>query len=1071
MIDKLKASKKLYLLIIVMTTAIIGIGLYGILELEKMHKRTQTLYADRVFPLQQLTHTQYNYTVGILITAERIKTKDISYAEGIEVINKAEKAIAADWSSYMTTYLTPQENRLAQQSSALVKQLTKTIQKLKEVLKNDDSLDDSAFIDNELYPQINAISTKLNRLITLQVKVGSEVYTSSNNAYDTALLESIFLIFISLLLAFAFSYYLINNVRELIKNLKQNKEKYQSLLSHAGDPVFLLNKGGYFMEVNNSMCQLLGYAEKELLSMHLSQLFSAEDLEKQPLQLDLLEEKRTLLLEKRWLRKNGTRVAVEINTRVFDGIGYLAIARDITTRIQTEEALRESERKYRNIFENVQDVFFQTDLDSIFLDISPSVAKHLGYTREELIGLGAITLYYNEADRVQAVEIFLANGELENYELTFKSKSGEKVFISLNARLIYGADGSPNHFDGSFRNVTERKRIENELAEHKEQLAIFIEHSPASLAMFDTEMRYIATSNRWKHENNVQQYNLVGKSHYEIFPDIPQHWRDGHQRCLQGEVEKKEEDSFVRPDGTIDWIRWETRPWYKASGKIGGIIMLTEVITERKNATELFKQQFENSPDIILIINRDLKIESINRGFPGGRTVAELIGLDSISILPEESREIARSSVKACLKTGLPQESESVMSNGSLVRSRFVPIVFNGEISRVMVIATDITERRQAREKLKKSEEKHRALIENISDTIILINDKVEVIYQSPSFGRSAGFTKEELKGKTILDFMYPGDVQKSREDFQRAKDSPGIPQHVQYRIIHKQGHYIWIEGTMTNLLHNDSVNAYIVIYRDITERKIAEQERTSMTADIIQRNKDLEQFAYIISHNLRAPVANVIGITDLLHLPGLSEVEKVEMMEALSLNVTKLDNVIKDLNHILQVKREVSEKKGVVQLSKLLKDVENSILNMITQENVSIKSDFSAIDHLTTLKSYLYSVFFNLIANSIKYKREGVNPKIEVTSELSGNVVTLTFKDNGLGIDLQKYEDEIFGLYKRFHLHTEGKGIGLFMVKTQVETLGGKISIKSEPNKGSEFIIEFETEDLSTPQLNQLRN
>ncbi|TCC94320.1 PAS domain S-box protein [Pedobacter frigiditerrae] len=1066
MIDKLKASKKLYLLIIVMTTAIVGIGLYGILELKKMHKRTQTLYADRVFPLQQLTHTQYNYTVGILMTAQRVKTKDISYAEGLELINKAEKSIAADWSSYMTTFLTPQENKLAVQSSALIKQLTKTIQKLKEVLKNDDLLDDSTFIDNELYPQINAVSTKLNRLITLQVRVGSEVYTSSNNAYDTALLESIFLIFLSLVLAFAFSYYLINNVRELIKNLKQNKEKYQSLLSHAGDPVFLLNKRGYFIEVNNSMCQLLGYTEKELLSMHLSQLFSAEDLEKQPLQLDLLEQKRTLLLEKRWLRKDGTRVAVEINTRVFEGIGYLAIARDITARIQTEEALRESERKYRNIFENVQDVFYQTSLEGILLEVSPSITKHLGYAPEEVIGEPTASLYYNLEDRTNALEMIRTDGEFDDYEVTFKSKSGEDVFVSMNARLICDADGKPSHLDGSFRNITERKRIENELAKHKEQLAIFIEHSPASLAMFDTEMRYIATSNRWKHENNASEYDLVGKSHYEIFPDVPQHWRDGHQRCLQGAVEKKEEDSFVHPDGKIDWIRWETRPWYKASGKIGGIIMLTEVITERKNATELFKQQFENSPDIILIINRDFKIESINRGFPGGRTVAELIGLDSISILPEESREIARASVKACLETGLPQESESAMSNGSLVRSRFVPIVFHGEISRVMVIATDITERRQAKEKLKKSEERHRALIENISDTIILINDKVEVIYQSPSFGRSAGFTKEELKGKTILDFMYPADVQKSKEDLQKAKDSPGIPQHIQYRIIHKLGHYIWIEGTMTNLLHNDSVNAYIVIYRDITERKIAEQERTSMTADIIQRNKDLEQFAYIISHNLRAPVANVIGITDLLHLPGLSEIEKEEMMEALSLNVTKLDNVIKDLNHILQVKREVSEKKGVVQLSKLLKDVEASILNMITQENVSITSDFSAIDHLTTLKSYLYSVFFNLIANSIKYKRDGVNPQIEVTSELSGNMVTLIFRDNGLGIDLQKYEDEIFGLYKRFHLHTEGKGIGLFMVKTQVETLGGKISIKSEPNKGSEFIIEFETEESQFQQL-----
>lgn len=832
MLDKLKASKKLYLLIIVMTTSIIGIGLYGILELNKMHKRTQTLYADRVFPLQKLTRIQYNYSVGVLTTAQRVASEDITYQEGIELINKAEKGIIADWKSYTATYLTTREKKLASVSTTLINRLTKTIQQLKQVLKNDDNISKNTFVDDELYPQINAISTSLNRLITMQVKVGEEVYTSSNDAYDTALLEFLLLIFLSLVLATAFSYYVINNVHELISNLKQSKEKYQSLLSHAGDPVFLLNKAGYFIEVNNSMCQLLGYTEKEFLNMHLSQLFTAEELEKQPLQLKQLERERTLLLEKKWLKKNGTRVAVEINTRVFEGIGYLAIARNITDRIKVEQALRESERRYRNIFENVQDVFYQTNIDGMLCEVSPSILSHLGYSREELIGSNITSIYYWPGDRAKAIELLKKKGEFNDYEVSFRSKAGDEVFVSLNARLIYGADGLPSHLDGSFRNITE-----HQLAE----------------------------------------------------------------------------------------------------------------------------------------------------------------------------------------------------------------------------------------EKLKKSEEKHRALIENISDTIILINDKVEVIYQSPSFGRSAGFKPTELEGKTILDFMHPGDLQTSKADLQKAKNAPGIPQAVQYRIIHKQGHNIWIEGTITNLLHNDSVNAYIVIYRDITERKAAEQERASMTSDIIQRNKDLEQFAYIISHNLRAPVANVIGITDLLHLPGLSNAEKEEMMEALSLNVNKLDSVIKDLNHILQVKREVSEKKGVVQLSKLLKDVENSILNMITQENVSIKSDFSAIDHFTTLKSYLYSVFFNLISNSIKYKRQDVNPEIEIISQLSGNTITLIFRDNGLGIDLLKYEDQIFGLYKRFHLHTEGKGIGLFMVKTQVETLGGKISIKSEPDRGSEFIIEFEIEESSNSTVNQL--
>jgi len=149
-------------------------------------------------------------------------------------------------------------------------------------------------------------------------------------------------------------------------------------------------------------------------------------------------------------------------------------------------------------------------------------------------------------------------------------------------------------------------------------------------------------------------------------------------------------------------------------------------------------------------------------------------------------------------------------------------------------------------------------------------------------------------------------------------------------------------------------------------------------------------------------------------------------------------------------------EKKEIVNLSQLVHNIQSGIQNLIRKEKVQINTNFTEVNEIMTLKSYLHSIFYNLISNSIKYRKPDVNPIIEITSAKRNGKLIITFKDNGTGIDLTKKGDEVFGLYKRFHQDIEGKGMGLFMVKAQVETLGGKISIMSETNKGTIFTIEI---------------
>ncbi|MGV3525980.1 MAG: CheR family methyltransferase [Candidatus Sericytochromatia bacterium] len=244
---------------------------------------------------------------------------------------------------------------------------------------------------------------------------------------------------------------------------------------------------------------------------------------------------------------------------------------------------------------------------------------------------------------------------------------------------------------------------------------------------------------------------------------------------------------------------------------------------------------------------------------------------------------------------------------------------------------------------------------------------------------------------------------------------------------------------------------------QDITERKQAELERNQIILDLLTRKQALEQFAYIVSHNLRAPVANIMGLAQIL----ISDAERVPSqtpyLQGLERSAARLDEIICDLNTILQIRQGLHEKKTWVSCSELLEDLALSLEDLLKQENAVLQTDFSAQDSILTLKSYLYSVLHNLITNSLKFRSPKRDPIIEITSRVEQQRLILSVKDNGRGMDLERLGEQVFGLYKRFHPEVEGRGLGLFMVKSQVESLGGQIGLTSTPGEGTTFTLSFE--------------
>ena len=286
----------------------------------------------------------------------------------------------------------------------------------------------------------------------------------------------------------------------------------------------------------------------------------------------------------------------------------------------------------------------------------------------------------------------------------------------------------------------ERQRAEEKLRNNEQVLRLFVENSPAAVAMFDRDMKYIVASRRYLVDYGLGDQDVIGRSHYEIFPEIPDRWKEIHQRCLAGAVEKADEDPFPRADGKLDWIHWEIRPWYETDGEIGGIILFSEVITDRKEAEERLRKSesrfstiFENSP-IAIGISRlsDRKIIQVNTAFTElygysreeavRHTTAEL---DIWAIPADRQRFVEQLQTQghvSSFETIARQKSGkecSVLVSGEIVE-------INGELC-LLTQTVDFTERKRVEEALRESEEKFRSLFEHMQEGIA----HCEMIYEN----------------------------------------------------------------------------------------------------------------------------------------------------------------------------------------------------------------------------------------------------------------------------------------------------------------------------------------------------
>jgi PAS domain S-box-containing protein len=527
---------------------------------------------------------------------------------------------------------------------------------------------------------------------------------------------------------------------------------------------------------------------------------------------------------------------------------------------------------------------------------------------------------------------------------------------------------------------------------------------------------------------------------------------------------------IIRRDGSVCWVESKIMPTMNDNGRLIRFDGMVRDISKQKNdetklklSEERYRQIVETSQDGIWTIDENNCTTFVNKQIIDllNYSAEEIVGKEFLHFIGKKDHRFAFKCMEN-MHRGIPVnlDIKQHTKNGSLIWVNIAanPIFDNnGRYSGAMAMVRDITRRKMDEEALKKSEANLQTLVNNTESAYVLI----DTAFKTVSFNKVAeGYAHLRLLAK-----LAPGTPIKNYFTEQRwpfimetlVKVKQGVVVRYELSVDNADGSVSWYIIRWLGVKNEYNKHCgFIFAAADITENKLYVLEKEQMLSDILQRNKDLEQFTYIISHNLRAPVANVIGLSNIINDELLTADEIKEVNRQLEASAHNIDAVISDLNQIIQSREFVNERKETIVFNNLVEAFKSSISHIMAEEAVSIECNFEAVKSIFSIKSYFYSIFYNLLSNSIKYRKKNIAPIISIKSIMVDNMLELRFKDNGNGIDLKKNGAHLFGLYKRFDTTVEGKGMGLFMVKTQIEALGGAVKINSKPGEGTEFILEL---------------
>ncbi len=472
-----------------------------------------------------------------------------------------------------------------------------------------------------------------------------------------------------------------------------------------------------------------------------------------------------------------------------------------------------------------------------------------------------------------------------------------------------------------------------------------------------------------------------------------------------------------------------------------------------KKSEEQYKYLFYNNPLPMCAYNKSHQFLMVNEAALEhyGYSEEEFLKL-TIHDLKPDVKEVNHLLTISNNDSSSNIDMQHQKKNGEIidVEMRSHPIVIEGQDFCLSVIH-DVTARNKAKEQLRESEQMFRTISENFPNgAVAILNKDLTILYIAGKEFHIPGADASYFENTVYTSHFHPLDKEKAHEKLMQVFDNNNIVFEASYNDLS------YIISAVPLYENDGKINKILIATQNITEQKRNETEKEMLIEKLTQNNIDLKQFSYITSHNLRAPLSNLLGIIKMLDTSSISDPVTKMLLKNFEECTLQLNDTVNDLINILIIKNTSDSKKEKLDLRKTFEKVVQSVQTAINQKNMSITADFDDAYEVDFNRTYLESILLNLVTNAVKYSSPKREPKVKVRTEKTEGAVRLYFSDNGLGIDLHRNKDRIFGLYQRFHDHADSKGLGLYMVNSQIRVMGGGIDVESEVDKGTTFIITF---------------
>ncbi len=858
--------------------------------------------------------------------------------------------------------------------------------------------------------------------------------------------------------------------------LRTSEAKYRTMIEHTGTGICVFEEDTTISFVNQEYERITGYTKAEVEGT-----VSWTD--------HILEDDLAMMKQRHKLRRDaGSKVPSEYEFRLKTKSGEtkhillnvalipdtrksIASLLDITDRKRMEERLRE-DSSFRNtvIMKAADGLCVCHEIPEYpfvaFTIWNDRMTEITGYTMDEINRLGWYqTMYPDPELQARAVDRMARmrnEDDLVAEEWVITRADGEQRTLLISTSVLKSGDRQ-THVLAFMQDVTERKQIETGLKERERFLNDIFDGIHDGISVLDRDLT-VRRVNWWIEQQYAGEMPLIGKKCFEVYQkrQSPCPWCPSLQTIETG-TPHTTDVPYPTADNPTGWIELSAYPLKDLDGCVTGIVEHVKDITVRKRAEEAlqaneqrYRELADSLPQVVFELDERCNLTFVNRNAFDvfGYTEEELAGgLNALQMIAPEDRDRAARNIQRVLQ-GEPLGGIGYLAlrkDGSTfpISIHAIRILRENRSVGLRGFLIDQTAQKQAEDALRKSEELHRLLTEESPFGVSMISADGRYRYVNAKFIELFGYTLDEIPtGREWFASAFPDETTREAArsawiaDLKAAK--PGEFRPRTFTVTCKNGSQKVICFRSVTL----STGEQLVLYEDITDRKRAEAERAAILKELSVKNRELEQFTYTVSHDLRSPLVTIEGFADMLRkdVEQNNPAQAMSDLQYISTAASRMDELLSATLKLSRIGRMANPSEDVP-FGTLVHDALAQTAGELQASgvDVAIADQFPTV-HVDRLR--IAELLVNLISNSIKYRGGRQDPRIEIGERMDGDETVFFVKDNGIGIDTSEQE-KVFEIFYQANKQNEGTGAGLAIVRRIVEVHGGRIWIESELGKG----------------------